>query len=75
MRALQKMRLKAGLSQSELAAVSGIKTGVIQKYEIGYRNIDGASLDTLCKLSYALNCKIYDILEDEQLKIKLRKSV
>lgn len=72
---LQDMRKKANLSQSELAAVSGVKLRTIQTYEIGHRDINGAKLDTLCKLALAMNCTIYDILTDEQLKIKLKKTV
>ena len=72
---LQDMRKKAGLSQSELAAVSKIKLRTIQQFECGQRNINNAKLDTLCTLSLAMNCTIYDLLEDEQLKIKLKKSV
>jgi transcriptional regulator with XRE-family HTH domain len=75
MMALKEMRKKAGLSQSELAAVSGVKLRAIQVYEIGQRDINGAKLDTLCKLALALNCKVYDIITDEQLKVKLKKTV
>lgn len=72
---LQAMRKKANLSQSELAAVSGVKLRAIQTYEIEQRNINHAKLETLCKLALALNCSIYDILTDEQLKVKLKKTV
>lgn len=65
---LQEMRLKAGLSQSKLSKASGVRTNQIQKYEIGYRSIDGASLDTLCKLAIACGCTLPDILESEELK-------
>lgn len=69
---LQEMRKKAKLSQRELSAASGIKIQAIQHYESGFRNIDSAKLDTLCTLALALNCKISDIVIDEQLKIKIR---
>lgn len=72
---LQTMRKKANLSQSELAAISGVKLRAIQTYEIEQRNINHAKLETLCKLALALNCSIYDILTDEQLKVKLKKTV
>lgn len=72
---LQEQRKKAGLSQSELAAVSGVKLRTIQTYEIGNRDINSARLDTLCKLALAMNCTLYDILTDDQLKIKLKKTV
>lgn len=72
---LQDMRKKAKLSQSELSAVSGIKLRTIQQYESGQRSIDKAKLDTLCTLALACQCSVYDLIEDEQLKIKLRKTV
>lgn len=72
MSALQEMRKKAGLSQSQLEAASGVKLKAIQSYEIGGRDINHAKLDTLCRLALACNCKIYDIIEDDQLKTKLK---
>ena len=71
---LQEMRKKAGLSQSQLAEKSGIKLRTIQCYEINNRDIDGASLETLLKLAYALNCKVIDILNSNELKKLLAKS-
>lgn len=72
---LQDMRKKAKLSQSELAAVSGVKLRTIQQYENGQRSIDKAKLDILCTLALACQCSVYDLIEDEQLKIKLKKTV
>ena len=72
---LQEKRKKKGLSQSELAAVSGVKLRAIQVYEIGQRDINGAKLDTLCKLALALDCKVVDLLTDDALKIRLNKTV
>lgn len=46
--------------------------GTIKKYEIGYRCIDGAGLNVLVALSEALECNIYDILQDEELIEKLK---
>lgn len=71
---LQDMRKKAKLSQSELSAVSGIKLRTIQQYESGRRSIDKGKLDTLCTLALACQCSVYDLIEDEQLKIKLKKT-
>lgn len=71
---LKEQRQKANLSQSELAAISGVNVRTIQQYENGARDINGAKLDTLCTLALALNCKVYDILENDQLKIKLQKT-
>lgn len=71
---LQEQRKKAKLSQSELAAVSGVKLRTIQQYENQQRDINNAKLDTLCTLALALNCTLFDLLNDDQLKIKLKKT-
>lgn len=72
---LLKMRLRRGLSQDELAKASGIRSMTIRSYEQQTRNIDRATLDTLCSLALALRCGIDDILESETLikKYKLAK--
>lgn len=63
---LQELRLKAGLSQSRLAAVSGVDKRVIQSYEQGARNLNGAKLLTLLQFCKALNCRLSDIVTDPQ---------
>lgn len=69
---LQEIRKSKGLSQNDLAIVSGVKKRTIQDYELmgegEHRSkIDGAGLDKLVPLALALGCKISDLLEDEQL--------
>lgn len=61
---LQALRLANGLSQSQLAAAAGINSRVLQNYEQGVRDLNGAKLATLLKLCLALNCKLGDILPD-----------
>lgn len=68
---LQNMRNKKGYSQSELSAVSGVKLRTIQQYECGQRDINGARLDTLCSLALALDCKVIDIISNDQLRTKV----
>ena len=63
---LQQMRLNRGLSQERLATASGVNVRVLQTYEQGSRNLDGAKVDTLARLAIALNCTIPDILESEE---------
>ena len=72
---LQRVRIAAGLSQSQLATKAGLPLSTIQKYEIGDRNIDRASLSILCALAEALDAKIPKILESEELKARLEKDV
>ena len=72
---LQDKRVEYGLSQSKLAEKAGVKMQVLQRYEIGFRKIDGASLETLCNLAIALECGISDIIEDDVLREKFRKAI
>lgn len=62
---LQNTRLAAGLSQSQLAAAAGLNVRMLQYYEQGVKDINGAKLATLLKLCLALDCKLGDILTDE----------
>ena len=70
---LQSERMKAGFSQRSLADASGVNIRNIQQYEIGARNINGSSLETLCKLASAIGCTLYDLLESEELKELLKQ--
>ena len=70
---LQSARIKAGFSQRSLADASGVNIRNIQQYEIGARNINGASLDTLCKLASTIGCTLYEILESDELKELLKQ--
>ena len=51
---LQAARLAAGMSQSQLAAAAGISVRILQDYERGARDINGAKLATLLKICNAL---------------------
>lgn len=64
---LQKLRVKKGVSQNELAKMSGVLARSIRYYEQGTGQIDKADLQTLCKLSKALDCKVADLLENKKL--------
>lgn len=70
---LQQQRLKKRLSQSGLSGASGIKLRTLQHYEQRTRPIDSSHLETLCDLANALDCRIEDILESEELIKKYRK--
>jgi transcriptional regulator with XRE-family HTH domain len=70
---LRILRVRRGLSQSELSAASGVPTKTIQRFEQEPNRIDGTKLHTLCGLSEALGCKITDIIEDEELIAKFNK--
>ena len=63
---LQKLRKAAGLSQSQLANKAGIRVQVLQQYEQGVRDLSGDKLATLLKLCNALECRLADIVTDEE---------
>lgn len=64
---LKEMRMEKSMTQEQLADSSGVPVRTIQAYESGLRRIDGATLETICKLAIALDCRIRDIVEDESL--------
>lgn len=60
---LKRLRRYSGMSQSELANVTGIPIRTIQAYEQCQKNINNASVDYVCKIAKALNCEIEMLLE------------
>lgn len=62
---LKKLRESRNLSQHQLAEKVGISFRVLQNYEQGVRDLNGAKLLTLLKLCNALECKLADIITDE----------
>lgn len=61
---LKKLRESRDLSQHQLADMVGISFRVLQNYEQGVRDLNGAKLLTLLKLCNALECKLADIITD-----------
>ena len=60
---LKRMREKAGLSQRELAELSGVPVRTIQQYEQRQKNINKAQVEYLMMLAQALCCKVEDLVE------------
>lgn len=60
---LKRVRKNAGLSQRELAEVSGLPIRTIQQYEQRQKNINKAQAEYLVALSKALYCDIESLLE------------
>lgn len=60
---LKLKRLNAGLSQKELAVISGVPLRTIQEYEQRRKNINKAQVEYLFMLAQALCCEIKDLLE------------
>ena len=56
-------RINCGLSQSELAADSGVAIRQIQLFEQKQRNINNVAALTLLQLSKSLHCRMEDLIE------------
>lgn len=69
---LKSIRMSKNLSQSKLSEQSGISIRVLQSYECGARNIDAANVENLLNLSTVLECKISDLIQNEDLKNRLK---
>jgi len=50
------------MTQEALAELSGVSVNTIRAYERGSKDIGKAQVDTLEKLSGALECKIEDLI-------------
>lgn len=72
---LQSMRKSKGMTQKELAEKSGVPQRTIEHYENQIRRINGAKIEVLVNLAEALDCKIYDIMENKELINKLKRRV
>lgn len=63
---LKTIRVNRGISQVELAKLSGVKLRSIQMYEQKVNDIDKAQVGTIYKLSRVLGCTIEDLLENPE---------
>lgn len=63
---LKTIRENRGISQTELAKLSGVKLRSIQMYEQKVNDIDKAQAGTVYKLSRVLGCRIEDLLENPE---------
>lgn len=64
---LKTIRENRGISQTELAKLSGVKLRSIQMYEQKVNDIDKAQVGTIYKLSRVLGCTIEDLLENPEM--------
>ena len=64
---LKEIRESRGMSQQDLADKAMIHKRMIQAYEQGYRNINGAKLTTLVTFCNVLECYLSEIVDDAQL--------
>ena len=63
---LKEMRQAKGLSQSKLAENAGLNVRTLQHYEQGSKVFDHARLDTILKCAIALECKIEDLIDNQE---------
>lgn len=63
---LKQYREMRKLSQRELAEKAGINLRTLQDYEQGRKPINQAAAITVYKLSEALDCAVWELLEDEE---------
>lgn len=63
---LKTIRESRGISQSELAKLSGVNLRSIQMYEQKINDIDKAQAGTLYKLSRVLGCTVEELLESPE---------
>ena len=60
---LKSFRKEAGLSQAQLASLSGVPVRTIQQYEQRNKNINAARADALLSLAQSLHCPPTDLME------------
>lgn len=71
---LKTIREKTGMSQSQFTKAAGVNAAVYQHYEQGYRQVDGANIKTLLRISITAKCRISDLIEDDELRKELKKN-
>lgn len=60
---LKSARKRCGLTQNELADISGVSLNTIRAYERKAKDINKAQVDIILRLSQALKCNINDLLD------------
>lgn len=64
---LKYIRTITRLSQAELSIKSGVPIKCIGNYEQGVRDLNHARVDIVYRLSEALGCSIYDLLDIHEI--------
>ena len=64
---LKQKRKDAGLSQSDLAFLSGVSIRMIQYYEQGRDDINKAQAGTVYRIANVLRCAVEGIIEIDRL--------
>ena len=64
---LKELRHSAGLTQKELAQLSGVSIRIIQHYEQGFRDIEKAEAITIYQLARSLGCSMEQVIGKETI--------
>lgn len=64
---LKAVRVASGIGQRELSEATGINLGTLQHYEQGAKPLDSARMDVILKICSVLNCKIIDVIDNDEL--------
>ena len=59
---LKQLRMMRGMTQKELAEMSGINVRSLQDYEQGHKSLSSAKGDVLMRLTTVLGCTLTDLL-------------
>ena len=70
---LKELRRARGFSQIQLAEKTGLNVRTIQHYEQSSKNFDHARIDTILRVCIALDCKLEDILENQEYVELIKK--
>lgn len=71
---LKQVRQNKQMTQGQLAEAAGLNLRTIQHYEQGSKNLDHARIDTLMKICIALDCKLTDLIENEEFQQLIEKA-
>lgn len=70
---LKELRQAKGLSQSQFSEKTGINIRTLQHYEQGSKDFDHARIDAILKACLVLNCRLEDIIENQEYVEMLKK--
>lgn len=60
---LKRIREASGMTQNQLAEITGVNVRMIQHYEQGFKDINAAGALTVYRIAQALNCAVEELLE------------
>lgn len=65
---LKELRQAAGISQAELARISGVNKRMIEHYEQGFKDLSKAAFETGLRIAEALDVEPRALLEKKDLQ-------